>query len=310
MNILFVQSGDKPDYQCDMIFHGLNNMPGITVYTNKDAWFMYQGIEPDKLSSLYGKGFSIYNRLSVDKRIDDSASIIEKVRAKFYDCIIYGSVYGCLDYLDDVLLVYRKQEVFFIDGGDYDFSLSYTIKPIFRLKYVPSFYKQYSDAFKLSDKGFYFKRELRNNDRRYFFPISFAIPEENIITPPFPSKTRDQASIIPGFISTYTYDNETDYYNGYAISKYAVTTKKGGWDCLRHYEILANNCIPYFPNIEKIPLYTMHVFPKNLIIETNKLIEHKSLTNSVYSYYSDILYQYTKNTLTTKKLAEYVLSFL
>jgi hypothetical protein len=29
--------------------------------------------------------------------------------------------------------------------------------------------------------------------------------------------------------------------------------KKGGWDCLRHYEIIGNGCMPYFENIEKCP---------------------------------------------------------
>jgi hypothetical protein len=149
---------------------------------------------------------------------------------------------------------------------------------------------------------------LRNCDRKYFYPISFAIPEQNIITEPFPAKVKEQAFIVPGDLSTYIYDNEADYYEDYATSIYAVTVKKAGWDCLRHYEILANRCIPYFPNIEKCPDYTMLLFPKTLIKETNYLISNKFYNSSNLEYYVDIMYIIMKNTLTTKKLAQYVLS--
>jgi hypothetical protein len=46
------------------------------------------------------------------------------------------------------------------------------------------------------------------------------------------------------------YNTEEEYYNEYKKSYFAITTKKCGWDCMRHYEILANGCIPYFLNIE------------------------------------------------------------
>ena len=40
--------------------------------------------------------------------------------------------------------------------------------------------------------------------------------------------------------------NESDYYKDYQRSYFAITCKKGGWDCLRHYEILANAVSPTF----------------------------------------------------------------
>ncbi len=61
-----------------------------------------------------------------------------------------------------------------------------------------------------------------------------------------PEKDQDFASLIPGVLSTYIYDTEEEYFKGYQRAFYAVTCKKAGWDCLRHYEILANGCIPYF----------------------------------------------------------------
>lgn len=44
-----------------------------------------------------------------------------------------------------------------------------------------------------------------------------------------------------------------------------------GWDCMRHYEILACGCVPFFTNIEICPKDTMVRFPKDLMIEAKKL---------------------------------------
>ena len=46
--------------------------------------------------------------------------------------------------------------------------------------------------------------------------------------------------------------------------------EKAGWDCLRHYEIIGNGTIPYFHELEDCPPDTLHSFPKELILETNK----------------------------------------
>ena len=93
-------------------------------------------------------------------------------------------------------------------------------------------------------------------------PITFSIPIEKIIIN-IPNKLKLVSDLIPGKIETYIYNTEEDYYKEYQKSYFALTFKKGGWDCLRHYEIIANGCIPYFSEIEKCPNNTLHLFPKN-----------------------------------------------
>jgi len=46
---------------------------------------------------------------------------------------------------------------------------------------------------------------------------------------------------------------ELEYYQDLRISKFSVTTKRSGWDCLRHYEIAANQCVPCFKDLELKP---------------------------------------------------------
>lgn len=96
------------------------------------------------------------------------------------------------------------------------------------------------------------------------YPISFSIPLSKIVDS-IPLKTRLLAHIIPGNMNTYIYSTKHDYYKGYQESWFALTCKKAGWDCMRHYEIIANGCIPLFLNLPHCPPNTMTTFPKELI---------------------------------------------
>jgi hypothetical protein len=102
------------------------------------------------------------------------------------------------------------------------------------------------------------------------YPITFSIPECKIINE-LPKKTQILSKLIPGKLETYIYDNEKDYYDQYKKSYFAITTKKAGWDCLRHYEIISNGCIPYFIYFDKCPKNTLFLFPKELILKGNEL---------------------------------------
>lgn len=151
------------------------------------------------------------------------------------------------------------------------------------------------------------------------YSISFSIPEEKIVSIdsiPYliEKKTKILSSLIPGNIKTYIYNTEEDYYNEYRKSFFAKTTKKAGWDCMRHYEIIANGCIPYFPDIEKCPARTMPLPLKDLFIKGNELFKYfnniKLLSpNDIYNYELLLteLLDYMKMNLTTTRMARYIL---
>lgn len=145
--------------------------------------------------------------------------------------------------------------------------------------------------------------------------IGLSIPEEKIIDY-IPEKTKMLSNMIPGNLSTYIYDNEIDYYNEYRSSYFAITMKKHGWDCLRHYEIMANGCIPYFIDIEYCPAHSMSLLPKKLFIYGNTLYEkykNKNIDdltiddkNELNKLIKDILL-FTKTNLTTKCITKQIL---
>ncbi|CAE7782567.1 MOD1 [Symbiodinium sp. CCMP2456] len=84
-------------------------------------------------------------------------------------------------------------------------------------------------------------------------------------------KTMMFSPIIPGNYSTYIYDTEDAYYEQYSKAFFGITSKKSGWDCMRHYEIIMSGSIPYFLNLDRIPAKTMTSFPKELISRAMKL---------------------------------------
>jgi len=151
-------------------------------------------------------------------------------------------------------------------------------------------------------------------------PINFSIPESKIT---FQDRIKEKIlsdsmpNLIPGDLNGYIYNTEEEYYNEYRISLFALTKKKCGWDCVRHYEIIANGCIPYFPDIEYCPKNTMTFFPKKLIEQGNSLYNECSIYKTITeipknkldecsNLMKQISYHF-KSYLTTSKMAEYVL---
>ena len=148
------------------------------------------------------------------------------------------------------------------------------------------------------------------------YPITFSIPENKIITS-LPEKKRIISALVPGHLKTYIYKTEDEYYTQYKESMFAITVKKGGWDCMRHYEILACGTLPVFPDIEYCPPDTMALYPKHLLQECYELYEEikqydiniiPSHILNKYNIMQNKLLNHLRTHLTTKAMAQYILS--
>ena len=145
------------------------------------------------------------------------------------------------------------------------------------------------------------------------YSIQFSLSETKIIQEILP-KSQDFASMVPGEMSTYVYSEESEYYGDYQKSYFAITCKRAGWDCLRHYEILANGCIPYFIDLENCHPETMAFLPKDLILEAMQLpgvsyrkIDHSRFDKTRYYEILNELLRITRTHLTSKNMAAYLL---
>lgn len=119
-------------------------------------------------------------------------------------------------------------------------------------------------------------------------------------------KKRHLSRMIPGNPESYIYETEEDYYQQYKDSLFAKTSKKAGWDCMRHYEILANGAIPYFPELPHCPPQTMTTFPKDLVLRGNQLFEKGASHEECRELLQDLL-SYTRTHLTTEAVARSIL---
>ncbi len=293
MRVLFISEAKSPDYQSDILFHGLRSLLGDDVIDCQRLDYMYKKtFENNQMAkaALYGRGFTLYGLLDEDINVDRD-DIRRKIARKHFDIVVYGSVHRCRDYLDDVLQAYNQSEIIFVDGEDEADVLFYP----------------------LIGRGMYYKRELMPALYGMLKPISFGIPEEKICLESV--KTKNIAFIDPRDKSTYIYQTEADYYSDYQESLFAYTMKKAGWDCLRHYEIIANHCMPIFIELDKCPLGTMHYFPRLEIMEINHILEKKGVeyfntTNGLDQWLkiASSTVEYLKRHLTTKALAKRIIA--
>jgi len=150
--------------------------------------------------------------------------------------------------------------------------------------------------------------DINNNS---VFPLSFSIPDECVVEE-IPEKTCLLASLIPGDMSTYIFNKyqEKEYNDMYRQSRFAITKMKGGWDCLRHYEILMNGCIPLFENLKDCPKYTLTTYPKELNDQAyelfNNWIENEECINK-YNILCSKFLEHTRKNCTTSACAKYFL---
>lgn len=273
MKILFITNASGPDYMSDTIFHGGKSILGKDFYESNEMWYMYDDLQNKQ--NLYGRGFTMYGKLKKELYNKLPSNTVELISNKFFDKIIYGSIWRCDDYFDLVSKIYEKKDILIIDGEDTGL-VSY--------KYV--------------NKGIYFKREYYEKIDGVN-PINFGAPEE-LVLDEVTEKTKFISHIIPDFSRNYTYDNESDYYGEYATSWFAKTKMKGGWDCMRHYEIMMNGCVPLFENLENCPNLTMVNLPKKELIKFNKE-KKQNLDNNKF------VLDFVRKNLTTKKIIQKIL---
>lgn len=320
MKVLFIANNQTNDFLSDAVFHGLKLQSDLEVVDLYPLWYMYNNISKESLlNKFHGRGFTYYVELPY---IDtDRSNITNKIQNKYFDFIIYGNANRCLDLFEEVSLNYPKDRIILLDGEDE--------------------HNRPGINTSLVDKGKYFRRELSTAEALEHpaaLPISFAYPESKLPTNPV-DKEKVLAYLIPGISETFIYNDEESYFNDYRGSLFAYTWRKAGWDCLRHYEILGNDCIPLFLDIEQCPDTICTTLPKELLkefyhksgiyqlytmnepIEYNQqrsliinrdlnLINTLELTDSFFILYMEYLQKlkdYTAKHLTTSTLAKYIL---
>lgn len=137
------------------------------------------------------------------------------------------------------------------------------------------------------------------------WPISFSFPVSSLELARRPNAERIRllSEVIPG--TPYSYEDYDSYLRQYSESEFAITFKKGGWDCFRHLEIMASGAIPLMPDAGWIPSGTMVHYPKQTIERITGALRRGDVVDSVAA--REHLKAWFDENLTSPKMAEYIL---
>jgi hypothetical protein len=268
MKIVFFASGCE-DYLSDSVLHGLRSLLGSNVVDFPKAERMYRGCPGEVLRRVHGGAMTLYGLLEdIGISRHDVSGRIERGE---FDFVIFGDIYR--DFGAFVQLVRRldPRRTALLDGADVESMYPYAGKwwrsP--RHWFLPR-----------ANRFLYFKRELTPRTLRYrsflalpgwaaarlvpawnLRPIAFSIPAEKVVAER-PAKLKlfaahvvdpEVAARVPGSSPAAPFSSETQYYEDLRQSRFGVTTKRSGWDCLRHYELAANACVPCFRDLDRKP---------------------------------------------------------
>lgn len=309
MKIIFVTISD-PKSQGDFlevsILTGLREILGNNCIDYPRKKIMYHDWSDTKKEELHGRGFTLYK--FPFKELSDEERKLENI-----DFILYGvaNAYNEKNKPELDKLVEGENKIWYLDGHDL-----YGGAPI-KLNYN-------GENIIGTQKENCFKRELTETNYKNVYPIGFGIPEYQIRDINLDGKIQlfqktapKESSFNMVNFNGYIFENEEDYYEDMQKSWFGLTCKKGGWDCLRHYEIIASGTLLLFKDYDKkpkncspinLPCYSYNN-KRDLLILIKKLV----INNKPTDEYLEMLKNqrlWLINYGTTKKRGEQIINIL
>jgi hypothetical protein len=268
--ILFLHANAE-DYLADSLLHGLRGLLGADVVDVPRRDSMYS---VDDQSLTYGRGFTLYGTLpEVPAR--RGWAIDRALRGEF-DVIVFADIWrywGPWAQMRSRLFELRRKGVTLVAVDGDDSEAMYPHGPVYWKGMRPW------PLPRAHGRIAFFKRELtpRTARLRYYGllpsglaerrlarsvkPIAFSIPEDKLATGE-EAKTKllathvvdpEVQALVPGTATSYAFDTEADYVADLRASRFGITTKRSGWDCMRHYEQAAAGCVPCFRDLHRKP---------------------------------------------------------
>ena len=271
MRVLYVAAPCE-DYLADSVFHGLRQLLDNDVVEHPRMDAMYGPLDDAARSRLYGRGFTLYGTLP-EERVDRH-DIDAQVAQGTFDAVIFSNIHRTFGRFIELLPMLKDVAVAVLDGADgpslYPYAGSYWRSPhrwflprahvrfhYFKREWTPETMRD--RYFRILPRGW----ESVVPTPRMLHPISFSIPEAKIVsnvnaaakTKLFPRHVVDAevAATVDGATEKYAFSDESEYYRDIQRSRFGITTKRSGWDCLRHYELAANGAVPCFRSLDQKP---------------------------------------------------------
>lgn len=266
---MFIGPGQE-DYLGDGLLHGLRTVLGDQVVDVPKAAHLYSSYPAERRHDLYGHGFTLFTLLD-DVWLDRNRPF-DRVKDGEFDLVVFSDIFRTFGAFVELVKDLRGTPAAVVDGTDnpemYPYGGYWWRVP------------QWWTLPRAHTRATYFKREI--TPRTFWFrtfmtvpprlaerlpvarkmrEIAFSIPQEKIVAEP-PAKEKELAEHVvdhevaqrlgrpPG---RYAFETEEEYYADLRASRFGITTKRAGWDCLRHYEQAANGCVPCFRDLDRKP---------------------------------------------------------
>lgn len=272
MKILYITTSNpraQGDFQENVILHGLRSIMGSDVVDLPRKKVMYGDFSETTRDEMHGRGYTLYTRPLQD--LDASQRQLTNI-----DVILYGvtNAYGVTDYPEVNKLC---KNIWYIDGHDTS-----------DIKKTPCF-----------------KRELFEETKNVF-PTGFGIPHYQIrpltlnknqkIQKTAPAEAFFKPEVMQHLRLHYPYawNQEKEYYEDMQKSWFGLTCKKGGWDSLRHYEIMAAGSLLLFKEYDKKPILCspqeLPCFSYSSLEELDDIMNRLVINNKPTKLYIEMLY--------------------
>lgn len=264
--VLFINPNFE-DYLADGVFHGLRTLLGADAVDFPKAEYLYESATPEVLSRVRGGAFTLYGLLP-DIPVARDHLLARALDGEF-DLVIFGDIWRTFGLWTEwgPQLSSAGVRLAVLDGAD-------RVEPY---PYAGVWWRVRGWWFlpRAHSRAPYFKREITPATRWFasylMLPpplgrtlglrsLSFSIPACKIVAA---SSEKDQEfarhvvdeEVAPrvGGQTSYAFSSEAKYRADLARSRFGVTTKRAGWDALRHYEIAASATVPCFRGLDEKP---------------------------------------------------------
>ena len=262
LRILFL-TDDREDYLADGLLHGLRRLPSVELvdYPRKEC--MYEGGRKSSVAPEFGVrggGFSLYGLLQEPPGGIDRSQIYRRLEAGWFDAVVLSNLWRQWGLLMQWRELLARQPLLLLDGDD-DERLYPRSGTRFRQFGIAN---GLNPLLQTADTHIY-KRELTNRSKPWglrlqVHPLGFSIPAA-VVFDSVPIKTQMfQTHIVDRELLDLTvgsnehfFVDESAYRTDLGAARFGITTRRAGWDCLRHYEIAASGTIPCFRNLNNKP---------------------------------------------------------
>jgi hypothetical protein len=271
MKILYLTSSEE-DYLSDSLLIGLKQLFGADCVDYPERDVLYVGCNPVSRARVRGNGFTLYTSPLGAENQTDRFHIRPRLESGCFDLVIVSDIWRQFGLFAQWRTYLRPENTIILDGQD-----TPQVYPSAGIWWRRPYYWGLP---RVTSGFLYFKREwteashfnlwhralplpLRRGLPAYkgLRKIAFSIPDEKIVAS-VPEKEKlfgthivdtEVAGQVPGARVSYAFTSETEYYDDLRRSRFGITTKRAGWDCLRHYEIAANGCVPCFRSLASKP---------------------------------------------------------